>query len=130
MYRTLQNDRNTISVCDLIMRTTSSVESFNKVLKVKCSLHPHLFKFINQMKMIEFKKALEMISLVECGDTNAYQNKKAVEHDEKIRYFTAMLMKKKISVKCFFQAMANKTILPNTGEFSKYFFYFLLLLLK
>lgn len=67
------------------------------------------------MKMIEFKKAREMISLVECGDTNSYQNKKAVERDEKILYLTAMLMKKKISIKCSFQAMANKTILPNTG---------------
>lgn len=111
----MQNEKHTLSIFDLNMRTTSSVESFNAVLGRKCSKHPHLFKFIDQLKIVELKKALTLLCLMEPGVPNSQfepRKKKDQERNEKIKYFTTLLVQKIISVSIFLEAMANKTIIP------------------
>lgn len=101
------------------MRTTSSVESFNAVLGRKCSKHPHIFKFIDQIKIVELKKALNLLCLMEPGVPNSQfqpRNKEDQERNEKIKYFTTLLVQNIISVSIFLEAMANKTIIPKDNS--------------
>lgn len=65
--------------------------------------------------MIEFKKALDLLHLMKDDvPKNQFMRRKRIdkERDEKIKYFTALIVEKKISVSLFLEAMANKTIIP------------------
>lgn len=85
-------------------------------MKKKCSLHPHLFKFIDELKLIELKKALDMLTLIEAKGPFERKNKRDKERDEKIKFFTHLILKKEISIQIFFEAMANNTIMPTSGN--------------
>lgn len=66
--------------------------------------------------MVEFKKALDLINLMELDDPQKQfqrRKKEDKERDDKIKYFTALILQNKISVSLFLQAMANKTIMPD-----------------
>jgi len=80
---------------------------------------------MDQLKMVEFKKALDLLSLM---DSDVPQNQferrtnSDKERDEKIKYFTTLIKTNQISVSEFLDAMSNKVILRNTGiEFAVYF---------
>lgn len=103
-------------MAELNMRTTSSVESLNAYLRKKCSLHPHLFQFMDELKLVELKKALDMLNLIESKGPFERKNKRDKERDEKITFFTDLILKKEISIQTFFEAMANRTIMPMTGK--------------
>lgn len=46
------------------MRTTSSLESLNAVLRRGFPLHPHIFKFMERLQYHEFGQQLKMFKLV------------------------------------------------------------------
>lgn len=67
--------------------------------------------------MIEYKQSLELIDWMECDDTQKqlkYKNKRTIERNEKIQYFTTLLLEEKITVSTFLEAMANWRIIPDT----------------
>lgn len=43
------------------MRTTSSLESMNAVLRRTFPVHPHIFKFMDRLRVHEFSKFLDML---------------------------------------------------------------------
>lgn len=46
------------------MRTTSSLESLNAVLRRRFPLHPHIFKFMERLQYFEIGQQLKMHKLV------------------------------------------------------------------
>lgn len=43
------------------MRTTSSLESMNAALRRTFPVHPHIFKFMDRLRIHEFSKFLDML---------------------------------------------------------------------
>lgn len=103
------------------MRTTSSVESLNSTLSRSFPKHPHIFKFIDRLRLFEFSKLLDMIELVKDNvPDHQYERKRKrdQEREAKIKFFTAQLHEKKINTGEFLAAMANNEVLPNVGKSS------------
>lgn len=106
------------------MRTTSSSESLNSLLNRSFPKHPHIFKFVESLKLFEFSKANNMLDFA----TNEVpkeqfgrKRKTDQERDMKIKHFSGLLKNDEISVNDFLEAMANKDMLPSIGK--KYFTY-------
>lgn len=100
------------------MRTTSPLESLNAQLRRIFPQHPTIFTFIESLKLHEFEKATNMHSLlieIPKGQLGR-KNKKDKERDLKINYFTSLLASNEIDVMEFLEAMANKVILPSSGN--------------
>lgn len=122
-----QNKKNPLSVNNVNMRTTSSLESFNSVLGRLFPRHPHLFRFIDRLRLIEFSKTLDLMDLIENelpDDQFQRRRLRDKKREEKIKYFTIQLQTDgDMSPADFLEAMANKDILPGNGKIYKYFPY-------
>lgn len=127
-YSVSQNKRNSLSVFNANMRTTSSLESVNSVLGRSFPLHPHLFKFIENLQLFEFSKSLDMLELVASNaPVNHHQRRRERDQgrENKIRYFTRKLQDEddvEFDVGCFLEAMACK---DNFLDYSKCSIYLL-----
>lgn len=101
---------NPLSVCGINMRTTSSLESMNAVLKRTFPIHPHIFKFIDRLKVHEFSNFLDMLKAVrtEPSDKQLQRRKlKDRKRQAKIEELTAMLKSEEnISPGIFLEKMA------------------------
>lgn len=90
-----QNERNSLSVFGINMRTTSSLESLNATLKRWFPSHPHIYKFLECLKLFEFSKALDMLEAVRTGAPTPEQlqrkKKKDQKREDKIKYLTDLL---------------------------------------
>lgn len=101
------------------MRTTSSLESVNSTLGRSFPKHPHIFKFLDCLRLFEFSKLLSMIDLVKNENScQQFQRKRQLDKDreEKINFFTNVLNENRITVREFLEAMANKEILQDLGK--------------
>lgn len=96
------------------MRTTSSLESLNADLVRKFPNHPHLFKFMDHLKLHEYSKFLDLNSLMNDEASPECKRARDIERDQKIKYFSDQLSEKKIDIQIFLEAMANRNILPKS----------------
>lgn len=103
---------------DVNMRTTSSLESMNSKLNRGCPKHPHIFKFIDRIRLHEFRKSIDLLDLVGDDVSEEFKRKRKLDKDRetKISHFTSLLQKKEIGVDEFLEAMSNNTVLPGTGK--------------
>lgn len=100
------------------MRTTSSIESLNSVLGRSFPQHPHIFKFIDHLKLHEFSKYCALLELLKPNIPPEQLNRKRKidqEREEKIVFFTKKLKTNEILPSEFLDAMAIKDILPQNG---------------
>lgn len=102
------------------MRTTSSLEALNSTLGRSFPKHPHIFKFINRLKLFEFSKSVNMLHSIR-NDVPDEQLKRRRQCDqnrqEKIKFFTDQLRANdQMTPELFLDAMENKEILPGTGK--------------
>lgn len=101
------------------MRTTSSLESVNSTLGRSFPKHPHIFRFIDRLRLYEFSKLLNMLDLVKNEDPDQqFQRKRQrdKEREAKIQFFTKACMENGVNWGEFLDAMANKDVLPNIGS--------------
>lgn len=106
-----QNEKNSISVANLSMRTTSSVESFNAVLYRSIERHPDFYKLVIALQIHESRKTDQMHYLATNNPSpDAHFKKKRKldqERDLKITALTEKLNGGTVSVEEFMLAMAN-----------------------
>lgn len=116
-----QNKRNALSVIDLNMRTTSSVESINSAIQRSFPDTTNIFKFIDSLKMYESIKSydLHQLSLGEMSN-NQLERKRKIdkERQEKIKYLTRKLQIGEITVAAFLESMSSKDVLPSIGVYA------------
>lgn len=100
------------------MRTTSSLESMNSKLNRGCRKHPHIFKFIDRIRLHEFRKSIDLLDLFENDVNEEFERKRKSdkEREKKIRFFTNLLQKNEIGVNEFLEAMSNNSVLPGAGK--------------
>lgn len=87
----LQNERNSISVNDASMRTTSSLESMNSALRRLSSAHPSTFRFVDCIRYHEFSKSLDLADVLKFGYTPTYNRSEVENLDKKIKRLTLAL---------------------------------------
>lgn len=73
-----------ISVNDQEMRTTSSLEAYNKQLGASMVKHGHFFRFAATLNQQEYIKSTEMELYIKSGGTTGYKKKKAYKVNEQI----------------------------------------------
>ncbi|XP_031626897.1 uncharacterized protein LOC116343127 [Contarinia nasturtii] len=86
-YWLKQNERNTISVADLNMRTTSSLEGMNSVIQNSFSSNQNIYSFIEQLRLHESIKSSDLYQLSRSEITNKQLERRRTEdkvRDEKI----------------------------------------------
>lgn len=119
MYLILtQNERNAISVLDLNMRTTSSIEAINSVIQGSFPEKTNIFKFTDSLKLYESIKASDLYQLILGNISNTQLERKREKdklRDKKIRRLTRKLKKQTISVEQFLQSMSQEKVLPEIG---------------
>lgn len=109
-----QNERNTISVANLNMRTTSSVEAMNSVIQRSFRTNPHIYQFIENLRLHESIKSTDLYQLTLGSITNPKLISKRAEdrkRDDKIRICSEKLQNGDISVAEFLKLMANQNSL-------------------
>lgn len=77
------------------MRTTSSLECMNSVLRRMFPLHPHIFKFMDCLRYHEFGQQLRMFKLVKEEATKKQldrKRKKDQKRNVKIKAYTDELL--------------------------------------
>lgn len=104
------------------MRTTSSLEAMNAVLRRTFPNHPHVFKFIDRLKIHEFSKYLEMLEAVRSIGVGSVVRKKKKDQirDNKINCLTLALKIKNLTPGEFLKSMStNKDgdVLPMIGNY-------------
>lgn len=103
------------------MRTTSSLESLNAVLKRMFPIHPNLFKFMERLQYHEFGKQIDMNILVqtnsECVDPQLKIKRYRIR-DEKIKACLDKLMDEEemFNIGDFLTTLSNKAYLPDIGK--------------
>lgn len=111
----LQNKRNTISVAELNMRTTSSVESVNSIVQRSFPDRTNIFKFVESLKLFETIRSTDLHQLSK-GEirTPQLERKRAEDRarDEKIKRLSMSLKQKKIPIAEFLEEICTKDILP------------------
>lgn len=108
MYNFLQNDKNTISVADLDMRTTSVLEAMHSVIQRTFPSKPHIYKFIDNLKLHEAKKATDLYRHSQ-GDIKIQQIRaKDKKRAEKIKDCLEKLSKGCISVEKFLELISKR----------------------
>lgn len=93
------------------MRTTSSLESFNAVLKRSIVRRFNFFKFVTRIKFHECRKAERMHNLLhdKLSELHYLRRKKNdQEREAKIQKVTLMLTEGRITIKEFLQMMTNE----------------------
>lgn len=105
-----QNERNTISVAELEMRTTSSLEAMNSQIQRMLPVKRHLYKFIESLQLHESIKSSDLYQLSTGNITNRQLEKRRIEdrvRDAKIKSLTEQLKMRKISVWNFLKSMSD-----------------------
>lgn len=107
-------------MCGLNMRTTSSLEALNSAMGRAFPKHPHMFRFIDRLRLLELKKSIDMLDLINNDDINeGYRRKRKRDQtrEDKIKYFTEQLKtNQNMTPALFLEAMANKEVLPELGK--------------
>lgn len=100
------------------MRTTSSLESLNAVLRRSIPNHPHIYKFTDRLRLHEYSKYLDMLKAVKSNIslTPVRRKKRDQQRDEKIKYFTEML-KTDVDMHAgdFLLKLADENLFPYIG---------------
>lgn len=99
-----------MSVANLNMRTTSSLEGLNSVLNRSILKRAHFFRFVERLRYHESRKANDMMNLtIDDLPQSQFEPKhmKDRERKEKIKYYTNLLDKKIITVEQFLEEMAS-----------------------
>lgn len=95
------------------MRTTSSPESHNSKLNRSIPKRSNFFKFIDQLKVQESSKLIDLYNLVTDNPDEkslVRKRKRDQERDDKIKTLTNSLKHAKMSIKEFLEEMATKEI--------------------
>lgn len=103
---------NSLSVANVHMRTTSSLESFNSALNRSIPKKANFFTFVERLKLHESRKAEDMHNLVNDKlPKNQYERKHYCDQkrEEKIRFNTELLHKGIINTSGFLAAMADES---------------------
>lgn len=114
----LQNKRNSISVAQLNQRTTSLIESVNSVIQRSFPDRTHILKFVESLKLYESIKSTDLYQIVHDEiETPILQRKRSKDkaRDEKIKWWSAYLAKKEITIAEFLDQMSGKDVLPSNG---------------
>lgn len=77
------------------MRTTSSLESLNATLSRWFPYHPHIYKFLECLKLHEYSKALDMLDAVKTVVSPKQlqrRKKKDQQREEKIKYLSDLFI--------------------------------------
>lgn len=93
------------------MRTTSSLEAFNAVLKRSIAQRFNFFKFVARLKFHECRKAERMHNLVHDALSELHYARRKIKDQErevKIQKVTMMLTEGKLTIMEFLQAMSNE----------------------
>lgn len=103
----LQNDKNTISVADLSMRTTSVLEAMHSVIQRTFPSKPHIFNFIDNLKLHEAKCST---NLYQVSQGNNIQQIRAEDKEraQKVEKCLNDLKKGDISVEFFLDLLSRK----------------------
>lgn len=115
------------------MRTTSSLESMNAAMRRSFPNHPHIYKFLDRLRLHEFSKFIDMLDAVQndAPQTQFQRRKKRDKlRDEKIKCLTQKLKAGELSTKSFLTEMTKEkeNVLPDTGKksneagFGEYYF--------
>lgn len=105
------------------MRTTSSLESMNAVLRQSFPNHPHIFKFIDRLKLHEFSKTLDMLEAVKAIGVDSVVNnykKKDQKRRLKINRLTLALQDGSLTTGQFLEAISSnedENIFPVIGRY-------------
>lgn len=106
------------------MRTTSSLEALNTAMGRSFPKHPHIFKFIDRLRLLELSKSIDMLDLIRNDSINEQFKRKRQrdkQREEKIQHYTEKLKTSKdMTPGLFLEAMANKVVLPGTGKIRKF----------
>lgn len=112
-----QNDRNTISVADLDMRTTSPMEAINSAIQRSFPRRTNIFKFIECLRLYEAQKSEDLFNIGDISNVKP-KRKRAKDRirDEKISNLTAQLNSGHISVKSFLELMSENDVALASGK--------------
>lgn len=117
-YWLKQNERNSISVIDLNMRTTSSLEALNSAIQHWFPSNPNIYSFIDHLRLYESIKSSDLyqLSTEEISSKQLERRRtKDKNRDEKIKKLTSSLKIGEISVAGFLEAMSDRSVLPTTS---------------
>lgn len=104
-----QHKTNSLSVANLPMRTTSSLECFHSKLNRTVAKKPNFFKLTERLKMHESRSADRMHNTIHDilpDERFEPKLKRDKERAAKIKHFTDLLCNEKITVGQFLNAMA------------------------
>lgn len=103
------------------MRTTSSLESLNSVLRRMFPNHPNLFKFLERLQYHEFGKQIDMNILVQTNsesDDPQLKIPRYRERDENIKACLKKLLDEEemFNTGDFLTLLSNKSCVPDIGK--------------
>lgn len=103
------------------MRTTSSLESLNAVLKRMFPNHPNLFKFMERLQYHEFGKQIDMNILVQANSESDDPQLKIPRYRKRDEYIKACLDKlldeeEMFNTGDFLTLLSKKSYLPDIGK--------------
>lgn len=107
-----------MSVFELNMRTTSSLESLNSVLGRLIPHKPNIFKFVDGIRIHEFAKCEELLQLDASEKARpARKRKRDQERDDRIKRVTQNLVDKRITTSMFLETFSvTENSLPHSGN--------------
>lgn len=97
----------------------------NAALRLICSNHPHLFKFIDRLRLHELSKSIDMFEAVKSNGLLERLHRRRVlkikQRNAKIEELTGNLKEGSLTPGGFLEHMADADILPITGVIINYF---------
>lgn len=108
-----QNERNTISVADANMNTTSLVEAMNSVIQRSFPPNPHWYKFVESLKLHEAIKSTDLFQIASGQITNPkLQQIRAedIQRKEKIGFLSNKLNLEEITAAEFLEQMCDSSV--------------------
>lgn len=102
------------------MRTTSSVEAMNSVIQRQFPTNPHIFKFIENLKLHESIKSTDLYQLGQGTSPNEKMQRKRAEdrvRDDKIKFWSEKLKNGEITVAVFLKSMATESGSQSSGVY-------------
>lgn len=110
-----QNQKNSISVAGLNMRTTSSIESLNSVVQRKFPKSRNIFSFIEGLRLEDAIKTSDLYQLLIGNVSNQQLMRKRLTdqyRDQKIRSFSARYQNGTVSIEMFLKLVSLKCKKP------------------
>lgn len=102
-----QNEKHSLSVFLLELRTTSSLESMHAVLAKQFPKHSNIFDFIANLRQYECTTADNIQGLVDLDGPSPYVHEKDRLRDEKIKRLSHLLKNQTISTTEFLDEMSK-----------------------